>query len=556
MLIGLLLATVVVAAIGDRFGLPWPALLTIVVAPALFIPGVPEWQVPAELILPIFLPPLLWSLARRTSWGQIKAQKNVILSMSIVLVFLTIAALTGSAMLLLPGIGVAAAVVLASALAPPDPVAVDAVAGPAGIPKRITSTLQTEGLFNDAASIVTFHVALTALVAGSDISWGEAVGSFFYSAIAAVIIGLLLGRLSAWFIDHVHNHAARTALTWVVPFAVYLIAEEVHASGVIAIVIAAVEMHSRATVTSEDRLSGHSFWETVEMLFTGVAFGLIGLSFRSAIESVGSHLWHAVFVGVMLSLVAILLRFVWMWVLYRVNIAKAKVYSAPLRMQEVLLMSWSGMRGLVTLALVMSIPAGSFHFHHELTVIALTVLVCTMAIPGLTLPWLVSKLDMDSGPDAAGDIAIAKLNVRVREAAFKTMAEKWKELDPESMAEIQAWMAREMPEEELDPETYQERKERRERKQALMRQIRIEALRAGEAEMLKARTERDINPAYVDEVLDDIDRKIFASGGGSLERANQDYLEEAIHEKKLKMLKAQREREAHNNPSNLDSIDQ
>ena len=141
-LIGLLLATVLVAAIGERTGLPWPALLTVVVAPVIFIPGIDTVSIDPHLILPIFLPPLLWSLARRTSWGQIGSQLNVVLTMSIILVFLTIAALTATAMWMLPGLSLATAMVLAAAIAPPDPVAVDAVAGPAGIPKRITGTLR------------------------------------------------------------------------------------------------------------------------------------------------------------------------------------------------------------------------------------------------------------------------------------------------------------------------------------------------------------------------------------------------------------------------------
>ena len=98
-LIGLLLATVLVAAIGERTGLPWPALLTVVVAPVIFIPGIDTVSIDPHLILPIFLPPLLWSLARRTSWGQIGSQLNVVLTMSVILVFLTIAALTATAML-------------------------------------------------------------------------------------------------------------------------------------------------------------------------------------------------------------------------------------------------------------------------------------------------------------------------------------------------------------------------------------------------------------------------------------------------------------------------
>ena len=212
-LICLLLATVLVAAVGGRTGLPWPALLTVVVVPVIFIPGIDTVSIDPHLILPIFLPPLLWSLARRTSWGQIGSQINVVLTMSIILVFLTVAALTATAMLMLPGLSLTTAMVLAAAIAPPDPVAVDAVAGPAGIPKRITGTLQTEGLFNDAASIVTFNVAMAAAVAHGEVDFGKGALQFFYAAIAAVLIGLVVGRLAAMFANSVPDSVIRTAFT-------------------------------------------------------------------------------------------------------------------------------------------------------------------------------------------------------------------------------------------------------------------------------------------------------------------------------------------------------
>lgn len=197
MLIGLLLTTVFVVVLGDKTGLPWPALLTIVAAGGALIPHTRHFAVPPELILPIFLPPLLWAIARRTSWSVIRAQKTTIISFSVLLVFSTIAALAGATYFLLPGIGLTAAIVLSSALAPPDPVAVNAVAEPAGIPKRIMVTLQTEGLFNDAASIVTFNFALAALIVGSHLSWGDGILSFVYSAVVAIVLGLIVGRLAA-----------------------------------------------------------------------------------------------------------------------------------------------------------------------------------------------------------------------------------------------------------------------------------------------------------------------------------------------------------------------
>ena len=460
-LIGLLLATVFVAAIGERTGLPWPALLTVVVAPVIFIPGIDTVSISPELILPIFLPPLLWSLARRTSWGQIASQLNVVLTMSVILVFFTIAALTATAMWMLPGLSLATAMVLAAAIAPPDPVAVDAVAGPAGIPKRITGTLQTEGLFNDAASIVTFNVAMAASVAHGEVDFSKGFFQFLYAAIAAVVIGLVVGRLAAMFANSVPDSVIRTAFTWVLPFAIYAGAEAIEASGVIAIVIAAVEMSSRSAMTAEDRLTGHSFWETVELLFTGVAFGLIGMSVRDAIDTAGTHIWQAVQVGV-----------------------------------------------------VLSIPASATGYHHELSVIALTVLTCTMVVPGLLLPWLVDKLDLQNGP--GGDKAVEELNQRAWAAARKAVKQHGEEFAPEAYAMVQEWLDSIAEKRLQDPEGSEERKEAFKRARAGAAQMQEVALRAASRELQQARRERQYNPADVDAVLADLDKLILARDRSAL----------------------------------------
>ena len=518
-LIGLLLATVFVAAIGERTGIPWPALLTIVVVPFIFIPGIDTVSISPHLILPIFLPPLLWSLARRTSWGQIASQLNVVLTMSVILVFLTIAALTATAMWILPGLSLAAAMVIAAAIAPPDPVAVEAVAGPAGIPKRITGTLQTEGLFNDAASIVTFNMAMAAVVAHGEVDFTKGFFEFLYAAAVAVVVGLIVGRLAALFANSVPDSVIRTAFTWVLPFAIYAGCEAIHASGVIAIVIAAVELSSRSTMTAEDRLTGHSFWATVELLFTGVAFGLIGMSVRDAIDDAGTSIWAAVQVGVVLSVVAFAVRLVWMWVLYKLNQRKGRTHIAPLRLQEVLLMAWAGMRGLVTLALVLAIPPSATEYHHELSVIALTVLTCTMVVPGLLLPWLVAKLDLRKAPDA--DRVYEELNQRAYAAARRAVREHGQEHAPEAYAMVQDWLESIADKRLLDSETTDERMATFERARESALEMQRVALKAASRELHKARRERRYDPADVDAVQADLDRVILGTKRSVLARPSQ-----------------------------------
>lgn len=255
-IVALIFVSIVMVAIGERLGLPWPTLLTVVIAGAIFVPGLPSLDVPSDMILPIFLPPLLWALARRTSWAVIRSQLSTVISLSVLLVVATIAAVTGTLMLMYPTLGVAAAAVIGAALAPPDPVAVDAVAETTVVPRRLTSALQMEGLFNDAASIVAFHVALVALLAGGDLSIAQGVWDFVVSVAVAVLIGVLGGLGAAKMSNMMDSTTARTAFSWIVPFAVYIVAEELYASGVIAIVIAAVEMNSRLNIGAECRSGG------------------------------------------------------------------------------------------------------------------------------------------------------------------------------------------------------------------------------------------------------------------------------------------------------------
>ena len=365
------------------------------------------------------------------------------ISLSVLLVIATIAAVTGAMLMMYPTIGVAAVVVIGAALAPPDPGAVDAVAETTVVPRRLTSTLQMEGLFNGAASIVTFYVALAALLAGGELSITEGIRDFVVSVVLAIVLGTAFGFCSAKLSNIMESTTARTAFSWIVPFAVYLVAEEVHASGVIAIVIAGVEMNSRLHVGAEDRLSGQAFWETVEMVFTGLAFGMIGLSVCDAIEEVDSDLLHAVWVGFVISVVLIAVRFVWMFGFYKVNKHKTRRDIAPLRMQEVLMLTWGGMRGLVSLALVLSIPARALANAREVSVIALMVLLCTMVIPSMTLPWLLTKLDLSQGREGACDRARDELILRGHKAAIKELYRHADDLPPQFVASIENWLTEE-----------------------------------------------------------------------------------------------------------------
>ncbi|MFC8645738.1 cation:proton antiporter, partial [[Kitasatospora] papulosa] len=192
LLLLLLLGAVVTVPLGERLGLPAPVLMTLAGIAMAFASFVPDVDIPPEIILPALLPPLLYASVQRTSWRQFAANKRPIFLLAVALVFVTTAAVATVANAVVPGLPIAAAVALGALVAPPDPVAATAVAGSVGLPRRLVSILEGEGLFNDVTAIVLYHVAIAAAVSGT-FSLPEAFRLLVLSAVVAVVVGLVLG---------------------------------------------------------------------------------------------------------------------------------------------------------------------------------------------------------------------------------------------------------------------------------------------------------------------------------------------------------------------------
>jgi NhaP-type Na+/H+ or K+/H+ antiporter len=222
-----------------------------------FVPGLPDaFDLEPDLILPLFLPPLLFATAQRTSWAVFRARWRTIAFLAVALVAATVAAVAGTAAALAPGLTVTAAIALGAMVAPPDPVAVEAVAGPVRMPRRLLAVLQSEGLFNDATALVIFQTAVLATVSGSGLSVPGLLLRFVLGTVGAVVLGLVVARAARWVTARVTDTTGRSALTLVLPFAVYLAAEEVHASGVVAVVVVALQMRSASEADeAEERCS-------------------------------------------------------------------------------------------------------------------------------------------------------------------------------------------------------------------------------------------------------------------------------------------------------------
>ncbi|WP_309080548.1 Na+/H+ antiporter [Zhihengliuella sp.] len=510
LLVGLLFGTVLVVGLGERIRLPYPVLMLLFSAGVAFLPFIPELRIDPELILPLFLPPLLFAAAQRSSWSVFRFRWRSLVLLAVLLVAVTVAVVAGLAWWLVPALGVPAAIALGAVVAPPDPVAVESVASKVSMPRRLVSTLQTEGLFNDAIAIVIFQAAVAAAVSGGEVGWGI-VPAFLLGAAGAVLLGLGMAWLVGTLNRFVPNLIARSATTLVAPYAVYLLAEEAHCSGVVAVVVTALELGRRARPQdSEERLTRAAFWDVVELLTTGVAFGLVGIEMRYVIQGEGADLLGFV-PGIAVVCAAVLLvRLLWMMAILRLGGTERRS-KVPGSLKEVLVLTWCGMRGLATLALALALPATTeagnpLPERNFVIAAACAVLLVTLVGPGLTLPWLMRRLAL---PDDHAEIerqerALAR---RAQQAALKavrhsTAAQK---LPPERRTVLAKRMESLHTLLESDVEDDPEKMRALRQTLSVMDEVQRQALNVARREVLAARKAPGTDPEAADVVLRRLD---------------------------------------------------
>jgi CPA1 family monovalent cation:H+ antiporter len=514
----LLLGAVLSVPVGDRFGLPAPVLMTLLGVALAVADFVPNVNVPPELILPLLLPPLLYAAVRRTSWRQFTANRRPIFLLAVALVFVTTLCVAVVAHAIVPGLPVAAAVALGALVAPPDPVAATAVAGQLGLPRRLVSILEGEGLFNDVTAIVLYHVAVAAAVSG-EFHAGRAALDLVLSAVVAVAIGVALGWGANRLLDVLGDATLQVGLTLLVPYASYVLAEELHGSGVLAVLTTALFLAEYASDPDDvmTRLAGHTFWDIIDTLVTGVAFGLIGLELHNAIRTASGRWgemlgWAAAVLGVV-----VLVRLAWLlpatWLTKRLHARRDYDEDIPMGWRETVVMWWSGMRGVASVALALAIPlttdAGSaFPDRDEIVFIAFGVIMGTLVLQGLTLPLLVRRLGVQA--DTEREKAFEKeLAVRAARAAKRRLQEIEEVEDlPDELAEQMLRRALEIGvriSPEMGEEERREAHEMRVRRLKRMRRIQGELLSAARHEVMAARSEPGADPEIVDRVLRHLD---------------------------------------------------
>ncbi|WP_328693618.1 Na+/H+ antiporter [Streptomyces phaeochromogenes] len=514
----MLLGAVLSVPLGDRLGLPSPVLMTLLGIALAVLDFVPNVDIPPELILPALLPPLLYAAVRRTSWRQFTANKRPIFLLAVALVFVTTAVVAVVAHAIVPGLPIAAAVALGALVAPPDPVAATAVAGKLGLPRRLVSILEGEGLFNDVTAIVLYHVAIAAAVSGT-FSLPSAALDFLLSAVVAVAMGFGLGWGTNRLMDYLGDPTLQIGLTLIVPYASYVLAEELHGSGVLAVLTTALFLAEYANDADDvmTRLAGHTFWDIVDTLVTGVAFGLIGLELHNAIRTASGRWgemlgWAAAIVGVVVFVrLAYLLPATWLT--KRLHAKRDHDEDIPTSWRETVVMWWAGMRGVASVALALAIPletdsGAPFPDRDEMVFIAFGVIMATLVVQGLSLPWLVRKLDVRADTDREQEFEKA-LALRAAKAAKRRLREiEAVEELPDELSEqllrrafdIGFRISPDMGEDER-----REGHEHRVRRIKRVRRIQGEMLSAARHEVLAARSEAGADPEVVDRVLRHLD---------------------------------------------------
>ncbi|MFD5100196.1 Na+/H+ antiporter [Streptomyces albidochromogenes] len=514
----LLLGAVVTVPLGERLGLPAPVLMTVAGIVLALLPFVPNVEVPPEYILPLVLPPLLYAAVQRTSWRQFAANIRPILLLAVALVFVTTAAVAAVAGALVPGLPIAAAIALGALVAPPDPVAATAVAGSLGLPRRLVSILEGEGLFNDVTAIVLYHVAIAAAVSGT-FSWPNAVGDFFLSALVAVAVGFGLGWITERLMGYLGDATLQISLTLLAPFVAYVLAEEFKGSGVLAVLVIALYLAEHA-VDADDvlgRLAGNTFWQIVDTLVTGIAFGLIGLELHNVFGTAESRLGEMLGWGAAVVAVVVGVRLAWLlpatWLAKRLHTLRDYDEDIPVSWRETVVMWWSGMRGVASVALALAIPLRThdgdpFPARDEIVFIAFSVIMATLLVQGLTLPRLVRLLGVRADTGAERELE-HDLAVRAAKAAKRRLKEiqEVEDLPDDVLDRLQRGAldigARISPE-VVDDERREAFAQRAERVKSVHR-IQREMMSAARHEVLSARSEPGADPEVVDRVLHHLD---------------------------------------------------
>ncbi|CAM5559643.1 Na+/H+ antiporter [Streptomyces xanthochromogenes] len=425
-LVALIAASAAVAGAARRSPVPAPLLLVAVGLIGAYVPGVPAYTLDPHIVLPLVLPPLLHTAALESSYLDLRANLRPVALLSVGYTLFATVAVGYLAYLLVPDLPLTAALVLGAVIAPPDAVAATAIARRLRLPSRITTILQGESLVNDATAITAYKVALAAAV-GAGATWGGGVKEFALASIGGVGVGLVLMLPIHWLRRHLHEALLQNTLSLLIPFVAYAAAEQVGASGVLAVVVVALYLGHRSwQVDFATRLQEEAVWKMVSFLLESAVFALIGLQMPVVLKGLGEYgvgeaVWYAI--GVFVLVVAA--RFVWVFpatFLPRALSEKIRRREPETDWTAPVIVGWAGMRGVVSLAIAFSIPltmadGSAFPARNLVLFLTFTTVIGTLVVQGLTLPPLIRLLKLPGRDTQAETLAEAQAQSEASRAA-------------------------------------------------------------------------------------------------------------------------------------------
>lgn len=387
-----------------KIKIPVPMLLLVVGILFGFIPAMPEIEMNPEIIMLLFLPPLLYDAAFNISFQDFKTNINTISTLAIGLVFITTAGIAVFAYYLIPGMTWPLAFVLGSILSATDAVAAVGVTKGLGIPHKTVTILEGESLINDASALVAYRFAVAAVTGIAFVTWKASL-EFLLVLGGGFVVGWLVFKVLSLTIRFFRSDAmVVNSLILLMPFVTYLIAEHFKVSGVIAVVILGLGMSKLSRNKFPDHVKDQSrnFWDIIIFLLNGLIFLLIGLEFPIILKKMPqAQVWTFTGYAAIIVLITLLIRMARVY-LQQFNLQKA--FQGKRRISEDALfdsktsfiITWSGMRGIVSLAIAIGIPATlengePFPMRNEIIFLSVVVVLISLLGQGLTLPWIVKK---------------------------------------------------------------------------------------------------------------------------------------------------------------------
>lgn len=397
------------SALAGKIKLPYPILLIAAGIAIGFIPSLPSVSLNPEVVFLIFLPPLLYDAAFNISFKEFKTNFNTISTLSISLVFITASGIAVTAHYLIPGMTWPLSFVLGAILSATDAVAAISITKGLGLSHKTNTILEGESLVNDASALVAYRFAVAAVTGTAFVFWKASL-EFAILMAGGLVAGMVMSKILAFIIKRVQDNSMVTiSFMLLMPFITYLAAESLHVSGVIAVVILglAISRFSNKVFPDSLKQQSRSIWDIIIFLLNGLIFILIGLQFPYVAQSIdGNNVWPYIGYAFIITLVALALRMARVF-LQQINLQRAfrkgrgKITEhALLDLKNSLIISWSGMRGIVSLAIAIGLPATLSNGHvfpkrNTIIFISVVVVLFTLIGQGLTLPFLVRVLKLN-----------------------------------------------------------------------------------------------------------------------------------------------------------------